>query len=997
MTTITTYLCNTRLPIGDITTNYGAISTEEGLVTAKITTVDCMNTENLIRLPVISEYTMSSDVLFFRCIEDLLGSENFTWSRKANFNTNGDFTELDTYITIEGNDPDLVCMWKMTRVYGITLDPADRNVLLVRYPSTVGGEIPGTKSEACQLTGSFTLNNTQTDFVPGELLQLEWSLEISGETYVQAVAGSYFASPAITGGQVVSVPSSEDVERVYDMNVQGNNISCIPTDFAEYVSGEWTYLLKQEASEAKKCDRNSSYTNNGAQLENSEILRLLPMTVNSFGNTTGNFEKLQYDMLTSSSFSNFYEISCHVGIIQSIDGATGTADVQITDSGSVLEGQTFSAVPIFYHCRGETTTANGFAAFLVDDEVLLLNKGGTSAPSASDLTIIGFPDKVKECVQGIIVIASPSGNEAFAWDAINNELLIAYDTYDSVMSQLNAVENQALPDGNKLREDFPWDYSIYDTSVDFTTTTEIVYISTSYQGIFHPDQANMSTDYYIPIVLEYSTLAFGVDVSARQAWVSGDFVTLQTYSGSSTIDLITVSSTDGTFDKSYFRIPDVDQAIDCVWTFTISNFPQDGGFAAWDERRFLFLQTNIAGIAKDYRYSFYRAVYPMVPEDMSSTGSLDYPYSSGFSYNVTRGNYIEAASLPSNTVAPNVVAPVIYQYDAKALFDVSQNATDFETLTGISIPSDIVYSGRTKLFYYPSFAFPWKSYTLWGFLNYHESMWNTDIPRFFDDWKDCDWPSDPEVTPVSDGVLNVTTGIAQAGEHAVVYDAYSIEQTTGNTPTGSQNKVHVFYRVTTNVAGIVSDLERNIFEGINAERATGGLENLAFQLNLYWAAKRHAQDMANNYATYKAYLDAQDYNSAHTGTDGTNPFERMLQEGYLDYHILKGLYYHSGMGENVAYSIDLENGVTADDFVTAWMSSESHRVNLLTPEWVDTGVACVTAADGSVFACQTFALCEGRWPGYSPLPADGLNQYLLDNFTWSGTGDNIKIPELYLI
>jgi uncharacterized protein YkwD len=64
------------------------------------------------------------------------------------------------------------------------------------------------------------------------------------------------------------------------------------------------------------------------------------------------------------------------------------------------------------------------------------------------------------------------------------------------------------------------------------------------------------------------------------------------------------------------------------------------------------------------------------------------------------------------------------------------------------------------------------------------------------------------------------------------------------------------------------EIERQVVDGLNAERAAQGLETLALVSELTQAARRHSRDMAENELT------------SHTGSDGSTPCQRMSEAGY---------------------------------------------------------------------------------------------------------------------
>lgn len=79
------------------------------------------------------------------------------------------------------------------------------------------------------------------------------------------------------------------------------------------------------------------------------------------------------------------------GSVETVDGSQNTADVTV--SGILISG-----VPVNYLCNhGLTTHAD--RVFSQGDTVLLLYRGGGSAPSASNLVLLGLKDEIRRCVE----------------------------------------------------------------------------------------------------------------------------------------------------------------------------------------------------------------------------------------------------------------------------------------------------------------------------------------------------------------------------------------------------------------------------------------------------------------------------------------------------------------------------------------------------------------------------------------------------------------------
>ena len=131
----------------------------------------------------------------------------------------------------------------------------------------------------------------------------------------------------------------------------------------------------------------------------------------------------------------------------------------------------------------------------------------------------------------------------------------------------------------------------------------------------------------------------------------------------------------------------------------------------------------------------------------------------------------------------------------------------------------------------------------------------------------------------------------------------------------------------------------NVLEHLNAIRARGtrcgGTEYppappLARSPALDQAARAHAEDMARN-----SFL-------AHTGSDGSNPGERVSRTGY----------HWEAVAENVA-----SGQTSAEDIAATWLESPGHCENLVSAKYSETGLAyALNPGDGrDIYWVQVYA------------------------------------------
>jgi uncharacterized protein YkwD len=112
-----------------------------------------------------------------------------------------------------------------------------------------------------------------------------------------------------------------------------------------------------------------------------------------------------------------------------------------------------------------------------------------------------------------------------------------------------------------------------------------------------------------------------------------------------------------------------------------------------------------------------------------------------------------------------------------------------------------------------------------------------------------------------------------------------------------------------------SSFEAEVIRLTNQERAAHGCPPLEAEVHLMNAAEGHSSDMAVN-----------DFFS-HTGSNGSNPGDRMLGAGYPGF---------TQWAENIAAGYS-----TPANAMAAWMNSQGHRDNILNCSLEEIGVGYV--------------------------------------------------------
>lgn len=123
----------------------------------------------------------------------------------------------------------------------------------------------------------------------------------------------------------------------------------------------------------------------------------------------------------------------------------------------------------------------------------------------------------------------------------------------------------------------------------------------------------------------------------------------------------------------------------------------------------------------------------------------------------------------------------------------------------------------------------------------------------------------------------------------------------------------------TSVKGVeTSELQSNILDSTNSARYRESLTELTANQQLTDAAETKAKDMVRrNYWS-------------HTTPEGDDPWQFIKNVGYG----------YSTAGENLAYGF-----TNSDNVVNAWLSSPSHRENLLSNDFKEVGIGTAVSSD----------------------------------------------------
>lgn len=114
----------------------------------------------------------------------------------------------------------------------------------------------------------------------------------------------------------------------------------------------------------------------------------------------------------SQNFEETFDLGCYEGVITNVyeDSNFADVDVDIQITGKPVKTQSFTSVPIFFHCENQGKEYNvnkGHRAFAVAQKVLVLNESGKKEGfSSNDFSIIGHAERLVSCGGGQVMFES---------------------------------------------------------------------------------------------------------------------------------------------------------------------------------------------------------------------------------------------------------------------------------------------------------------------------------------------------------------------------------------------------------------------------------------------------------------------------------------------------------------------------------------------------------------------------------------------------------------
>ena len=194
------------------------------------------------------------------------------------------------------------------------------------------------------------------------------------------------------------------------------------------------------------------------------------------------------------------------------------------------------------------------------------------------------------------------------------------------------------------------------------------------------------------------------------------------------------------------------------------------------------------------------------------------------------------------------------------------------------------------------------------------------------------------------------------------------------------------FRLYTHPCDHIGGLARAIFYAHNIVRDREGLDRFSVNRHLTEAAKRHATDLAENQMT------------GHTGSDGSSYDERIND---TDYFLWENNNWWTG--ENINH-IDLRENDIVQICMDEWENSPPHWANMISENYDEIGVATAYGTlhyDAEDIDVVVIVVCfgniEGKWAGFGQVDTTDLLSHINEHFLWSGDDNNRRVPKLYLV
>lgn len=208
---------------------------------------------------------------------------------------------------------------------------------------------------------------------PGEMAQLLWEIGDGKRLAQYPAAALWWRTCLLSGGYVLAVHGAYgDDDISYTVRVQGQDVVCRPTDYTAYAVGEWVTVLDAVGG-CSRTERCGAETGDGSPPSTGIIVpvRVLDRDINAA------LHEYALDF-QAADLGRLMDLCAETGVVVEVDTVDDTMTVHV-------DGADLVPADVHYRCTPEGNVAGGSAAFVADDEVLILRE-----PYMGRRVVVGF-------------------------------------------------------------------------------------------------------------------------------------------------------------------------------------------------------------------------------------------------------------------------------------------------------------------------------------------------------------------------------------------------------------------------------------------------------------------------------------------------------------------------------------------------------------------------------------------------------------------------------
>ena len=686
------------------------------------------------------------------------------------------------------------------------------------------------------------------------------------------------------------------------------------------------------------------------------------------------------------NFSNIGELQEYefiTGEIVSLDYENDTCEI-------IIEGDTKTGVPIFYHCnpsaqeRSNGAVQGGAFGFAKKDKVVVMRQ----QKPPNNMFVIGHKSGARPCKPLFVIFSSESGAEAVVWDILNDVLVRDIDSLSNTQTVLSdwGVNTRTECLEQDLRE--------YLKDSEIQIGSNWYYQTERVAGLppFNVDTPSLDIPWTIP-------------PADSGQFISHEILDYLDFSGGTH----TITNNDPLFDlhsQPFFINP----------ITTKDQTPIPG----------MWVLAHGGDIIVDYWDTAEWGVCPLPNEQLY--------FSDGTRRFKIEQEYLFHRSIFDNKLdeGQQVIAPPTDELTLANSFLTSECLYILTRDAPYYILSDVDQSSVEEAY----------GSTKYNYLVYLEQITTGTHPEPEENLNPPYFHNTFTLPPI----VSMKTGMATHGntdkekisllfEFSFVYcDEYDYVLKNKTWTTSMLQQAKQILRIYFRYPFFKKNVDAVLFRRVNKERENLSLEPLESNLNLYNAAQVLSNDMANR----------QSLDPAHIGSDGSETQDR-TQEAYYGLYTFPHDQRLWGVGENVivgnfGLQRQLERAVDNSDIqipksytvvrtgqvkqiadgdwqithdengqqqVTqgqGWKQSSGHYDNIIFQDFTEAGLATQRGKDNEIYTTQVFGVIgnpnnyqnqiDQHWAGFATFDSTELLKYVVENFRCDQ--DKYRRPRIFL-